>query len=146
MLDVASILGTISSGSLNQPTITYALNQRNYQQDVGDVVENPVDTDPVESAESGPCATILTKVPTRTLLAMSNPTLSAAILKREIVVLLVTTIAMGEVGTVGASLQRTFLAETVVGEEVVLGFITSRAVGVVETIQATLDVTQHAQT
>ena len=77
---------------------------------------------------------------------MSNPTLSATIVVGEVIILLVTTMAMGEVGTVGASLQSTLRAQTVIGAEIVLGFITSRAVGGVETIQATLDVTQHAQT
>ena len=80
--------------------ITYPFNQGYDQKDVGDVVQNPILTDSVSLTEIGPCATILTEVPTRTLIAMSDPAFSATILEGEVVILCITRGTVGGVNTV----------------------------------------------
>ena len=50
---------------------------------------------------------------------MGNLALPALVIKREVFVGLVTTVAMGFISTVGASFEQTLLAETLVGKEVI---------------------------
>ena len=99
--------------------ITYTLNQGYDQEDVSNVIQNPILAYPVSLTEIGPRATILTEVPTQALIAVSDFAFSAAILEGEVVILFIAWRTVGGVNTINASFKVTLLAETVVGEEIV---------------------------